>query len=38
MDGICENVDEYNPGKKLEILIVFEAMIADITVTKNLIQ
>ena len=35
MDGICENVDEYNPSKKLEILIVFDAMIADITSNKK---
>ena len=35
MDSICENVDEYNPSKKLEILIVFDAMIADITSNKK---
>ena len=35
MDGICENVDEYNPSKKPEILIVFDAMIADITSNKK---
>ena len=35
MDGIFENVDEYNPSKKLEILIVFDAMIADITSNKK---
>ena len=35
MDGIYENIDEYNPNKKWKILIIFDDMIADIK-TKNL--
>ena len=29
MDDIFKNIEEYNPNKKQEILIVFDGMIAD---------
>ena len=29
MDDIYENIQEYNPNKKRKILVVFDAMIAD---------
>ena len=35
MDDICENIKEYNPNKKCEILIVFD-MIADMLSNKKL--
>ena len=35
MDDIYENIDEYNPNKKTKILIVFDAMIADIMTNKK---
>ena len=41
MDDIFKNIEEYNPNKKQEILIVFDDMIADMLsslVIKNLIQ
>ena len=36
MDDIYKNVEEYNPNKKREILIVFGDMIADILSNKKL--
>ena len=33
MDDVYENIDDYNPDKKRKILIVFDDMIADITIT-----
>ena len=30
MDGIYKNIEEYNPNKKRQILIVFDYMIADL--------
>ena len=30
MDDIYENIEEYNPNKKHQILIVFDDMVADI--------
>ena len=30
MDDICKNIEEYNPNKKLKILIVFDGVIAEI--------
>ena len=36
MQGVYKNVDEYNPGKKRKILIVFDDMIADIINNKKL--
>ena len=30
MDGVYENIDDYNPSRKRKILIVFDDMIADI--------
>ena len=38
MDDIYKNIEEYNPKEKRKILIVFDAMIADILSNKNLIQ
>ena len=41
MDDIFKNIEEYNPNKKQEILIVFDDMIADMLsslVIKNLIH
>ena len=38
MDDIYENIEEYIPNKKQEILIVFDDMIADMLSDKNLIQ
>ena len=38
MDDISKNIEEYNPNKKRKILIVFDAMIADMLSNKNLIQ
>ena len=35
---ISKNIEEYNPNKKRKILIVFDAMIADMLSNKNLIQ
>ena len=35
MDDIYKNIEEYNPNKKLKILLVFDDMIADMSVTKN---
>ena len=36
MDDTYENIDECNPNKKCEILIVFDDMIADIVSNKKL--
>ena len=38
MDDIYKNIEEYNPKKKLKILIVFDDMIADMLNNKNLIR
>ena len=35
MDNIHENIDEYNPNKKRQILIVFDDMITDMLSDKN---
>ena len=35
MDDVYENIDEYNPNRKRKILIVFNAMIADIMTNKK---
>ena len=35
MDDIYENIDEYNPNRKIKILIVFDDMIADIMTNKK---
>ena len=35
MDGIDENIDDYNPSRKRKILIVFDDMIADIMSNKK---
>ena len=36
MDEIYKNIEEYNPNKKLKILIVFYDMIADMLTNKKL--
>ena len=36
MDGIYTNIEEYNPNKKLKVLIVFDDMIADMLTNKKL--
>ena len=36
MDDIFNNIDDCNPTKKRRILIVFDDMIADIMINKNL--
>ena len=38
MDGIYKNIEDCNPNKKQKILIIFDYMIADMLVIKNLIQ
>ena len=35
MDDIYENIEEYNPNKKCQILIVFGIIIADMLSNKN---
>ena len=35
MDGVYENIDDYNPSRKRKILIVFDDMIADIMANKK---
>ena len=37
MDDIYKNIEEYNPNKKQNIMIVFDDMIADMLSNKNLI-
>ena len=38
MQDVYKNIEDYNPGKKRELLIVFDDMIADMINNKNLIQ
>ena len=38
MQDVCKNIEEHNLGKKREILIVFEGMIADMINDKKLNQ
>ena len=38
MDDIYVNIDDYNPNRKRENLIVFDGMIADIMTNKNFKQ
>ena len=35
MDGVYEDIDDYNPNRQRKILIVFDDMIADIMTNKN---
>ena len=35
MDDVYENINDYNPNKKIKILIVFENIIADVMSNKN---
>ena len=37
-DDIHKNIEEHNPNKKREILIIFDDMIADMVSNKNPIQ
>ena len=36
MQDVYKNIEDYNPGKKRKILIVFDDMIADMIINKNL--
>ena len=36
MEDVCKNIENYNPGKKCKILIVFDDMIADMINNKKL--
>ena len=36
MHDVYKNIEDYNPGKKLKVLIVFDDMIADIINNKKL--
>ena len=36
MDDIYENIEEYNPNKECEVLIIIDHMIADTFSNKNL--
>ena len=36
MDDIFKNIEEYNPNKKCEILIIIDDMIADLLSNKKL--
>ena len=38
MQDVYKNIEEYNIGKKLKILIVFDDMIADMINNKKIIQ
>ena len=38
MDDIYENIEEYNPDKERQILIVFDDLIADMLRNKKLQQ
>ena len=35
MDGVYENIDDYNPNRQRKILIVFDRMISDIMTNKK---
>ena len=37
MDGVYENIDDYNPSRKRKILFVFDNMIADIIANKKFV-
>ena len=36
MQDVCENIEDYNPGKKRKVLIVFDHMIADLINNEKL--
>ena len=38
MDDIYNNIEEYNPNKELEILILFDDVIADMLSNKKLLD
>ena len=38
MKDVCKNIEEYNPGKKTKVLIVFDDMIADMIDNKKFYQ
>ena len=35
MDAVYENINDYNPGRKRKILIVFDGMISDMVTNKK---
>ena len=35
MDDVYKNINDYNPSRKIKILIVFDDMIADIMTNKK---
>ena len=35
MDHVYENIDDYNPSRKIKVLIIFDDMIADIMANKK---
>ena len=37
IDGVYENIDDYNPSRKRKILFVFDNMIADIIANKKFV-
>ena len=36
MKDVCKNIEDYNPGKKRKVLIIFDDMIADMINNKKL--
>ena len=38
MQDVYKNIEDYNPNKKLKVLIVFDDMIGDMINNKNLIH
>ena len=36
MEDVYKNIENYNPGKKRKMLIVFDDMIADMIINKKL--
>ena len=35
MDDVYDDIEEYNPTRKIKVLIVFDSMIADIMINKK---
>ena len=35
IDDVCENLGEYNPPRKIKVLIVFDGMIVDMQIYKK---
>ena len=38
MEDVYKNIENYNPGKKRKMLIVFDEMIADLIINKKLLK